>query len=60
MPRPPPAVAGGQGAHMRAPRTRSGAMGPPASVRVGFGAQPRLGYKYRASWRSAWRITFAS
>ena len=32
----------GQGAHVRASRGRSGALGSPRSARVGFGAQPRL------------------
>ena len=35
-------VSDGHGAHLRASSARSGAVGSPRSVGVGFGAQPRL------------------
>ena len=36
------AITNGQGAHVRASRARSGALGVPAQRSRGFGARPRL------------------
>ena len=44
----------GKGAHVRAPRVRSGAMGSPRSARVGSGAEPRLD---KTQGVTPWRTT---